>query len=483
MNTQKPVYKISIIEDDEADYFLMNDYICDIQDCSFDITWSFNYADGLKELLSNKHDIYFIDYMLGAKTGLDLLREAIANGCDSPIILLTGRGNYDVDKQAMEIGAYDYLIKGELNTEKIERCIRYTLGKSTSIKALKANEKKYRSVFEKSKDVIFIAEMDGKIKDINFAAVELMDTTVENFVGTRLCNFFLNNDHSDYFFKTLKEEGEVNDFETQFISSAGETKFCVITASVEENIEGEQYIQGIIHDITSRKKAEKSSLQIEKLAAAGRLVRTLAHEVRNPLNNISLSIEQLSPSLKDTDENMYTEIIARNTKRIGDLITELLQSSGPSEVRMEIVSLQDVMEDTLSEAIDRITLNRINVNIQHPKQPAFAKLDRSKIKMALLNIIVNAIEAMKEHGELVIKIIPGKTKHSIIIRDNGCGISEENLAKLFEPYFTSKRNGMGLGLATTLNFIQAQGGTIEVSSVLGTGTQFVIALNNAEGED
>ncbi len=94
------------------------------------------------------------------------------------------------------------------------------------------------------------------------------------------------------------------------------------------------YMQGIVHDITNLKKAEKATLQIEKLAAAGRLVRTLAHEVRNPLNNINLSVEHLrEETANDENGSTYLEIIQRNSNRIGALITELLNSSRPAEMK------------------------------------------------------------------------------------------------------------------------------------------------------
>jgi DNA-binding NtrC family response regulator len=112
----------------------------------------------LERISKREHDIYFVDYRLGAKTGLDLLKDAMALHCEEPIILLTGKGNLIVDQEAMAIGAFDYLVKSELNTEKIERSIRYALERAASVKALRANEQKYRTIFERSKDAEFITD-------------------------------------------------------------------------------------------------------------------------------------------------------------------------------------------------------------------------------------------------------------------------------------------------------------------------------------
>src|SRR5689334_606355 len=140
--------KILIVDDDEDDFFLTSDFIKNIPNQNFNIDWSYNYNDALNKMKSNKFDIHFIDYRLGIKTGLDLLESAIEAGCEEPIILLTGKGTQEIDVKAMESGAYDYLIKSELNTEKLERCIRYSLERAASLKALKANERKYRNMFE-----------------------------------------------------------------------------------------------------------------------------------------------------------------------------------------------------------------------------------------------------------------------------------------------------------------------------------------------
>ena len=208
----------------------------------------------------------------------------LQQGCEAPIILLNGKGTQEIDVKAMESGAYDYLIKSELNTEKLERCIRYSLERASSIQALKANERKYRSMFEKSKDVVFITTIDFKIVDINYAATELLDYELEELLNTDLSSFFKNQNDKTYFSRYVKRDlGEFYDYEVDLLSKNNEIKNCIISASVEINNNGEKYIQGIIHDNTSRKKAEKTALQAEKLAATGRLVRTLAHEVRNPL--------------------------------------------------------------------------------------------------------------------------------------------------------------------------------------------------------
>ncbi len=475
MNYMSQATRILIVDDDEDDFLITSDYIKSIDSTAFKIDWCSTYAKAVEHIRTSEHDIYLVDYRLGVKTGLDLLKEAVRLNCEQPIILLTGKGNQAVDKEAMQVGAVDYLIKSELNTEKLERSIRYSLERSASLKALRANERKYRSIFERSKDAVFITDEALRFKNINSATAELLGYTTEEL--SLLSLYELITEGRDRVSQSLEQTKEIDDAEIILINKQGEKKICILSATLEIDNTGTPYVQGIIHDITNLKRAEKAALQAEKLAATGRLVRTLAHEVRNPLNNIQMSVEQLVTSNKSEDDALFLEIIQRNSKRINDLITELLNSARPTDLVFKKAILQGVLDDSISAALDRITLQHINMRVRYPETPCYIQADNSKLKIAFLNIIINAVEAMKDvQGELIIAINPTPGAYVVEIIDNGCGISSENISKLFEPYFTSKRNGMGLGLAATLNILQAHKAHIDVKSKENMGTTFLISF-------
>ncbi len=470
--------KILIVDDDEDDFFIISDYIRGIHPNRFVLHWCFNYLEALTHMKNHNYDLYFVDYRLGIKTGLELLKEAVSFHCDEPIVLLTGKGNYKVDMEAMQAGAVDYLIKTELTSEKLERCIRYALDRSASLKALKANERKFRSIFERSKDAVYITNQDSHFVDMNTATCKLLGYTKESLKELRIADLITSETSRDKYLNLLREKKEVNDMEVEMLTRQRATISCILSASAETDIDGSTFIQGIIHDITNLKRAEKATLQAEKLAAAGRLVRTLAHEVRNPLNNINLSVDQLSHLIHKDDNHFLLEIIQRNSKRIGGLITELLDSSRPVELVMEKHPLQGIMDDTIAAAIDRITLRQIQLDVSYSDEPAYVMADREKLKIAFLNIVINAVEAITQKpGNINISVSSSDVKHIINIADNGSGINEEDLSRLFEPYFTSKRNGMGLGLASTLTILQAHKASIEVQSKVGQGTSFTITFD------
>ncbi len=478
MNKQQKSVRILIVDDDEDDFIITSDYIRSIPGNSYSIVWCPRYADGVKRLLENKDDLYLVDYRLGIKSGVDFLKEAKNNNCTSPIILLTGKGNYTVDMQAMELGAVDYLIKTELTVEKMDRCIRYALDRAATSQALRANERKYRNIFEKSRDAVFVADSSLKIIDVNSAVFNLLGFSVGEVVGRNLLDLIEPGQHQ--IMQLLDGRHELNDREIIFNTKDGDKKYCTLSLTVEAGEVDTVHIQGIIHDISSLKKMEKANLQSEKLAAAGRLVRTIAHEVRNPLNNITLSIEQMFHEIKDENMQLYMNIIQRNSKRINDLISELLYTSRPAENILRIHTLQNIVDDVIAICIDRLTLKHIGLQVTYPSDTQEIMADDEKLKLALLNIVTNAIEAMEEgKGLLSVRIDSRNDLVVLSIGDNGCGISEEHVSRLFEPYFTQKRNGVGLGLTFTLNILQAHKATIEVNSQVGVGTVFVIGFQVA----
>jgi PAS domain S-box-containing protein len=477
-NSAQPV-RILIIDDDEDDYILTSSLIKEIEDREFDIHWCYNYKNALDIISKGEFDLYFVDYRLGAKTGIDLLREACQIGsCEEPIILLTGKGNSQIDKEAMELGAVDYLVKSDLTTEKLERCIRYSLERSATMKALKANERKYRNIFEKSKEAVFTTDENLVFRDINQAMTNLLDREKNDLLEMNLYQLIEGESAQRVIREQLALEGEVNDLEVEIFTSKGKKRNCILFLSIEKD-SSDHSVQGILHDITNQKKTERATLLAEKLAATGRLVRTLAHEVRNPLSNIHMSLEQLGTATKNEDK-IYLDIIERNGRRINDLITELLTSSRPTELNFNKISLQAVIDDAITAALDRITLKQIKLKVSYPEFTCEIKGDREKLKIAFLNIIINAIEAISHNnGELSVYLLPVEENFAVEVTDNGVGIPPENLSKLFEPYFTSKRNGIGLGLASTLNILQSHNATVEVKSKVGSGTTFIVTFSRA----
>jgi len=474
----KPTVKLLLVEDDEDDAFLAREYLEEIEHFKFEVTWEPKLAAAKKKMLEGDYDVFLIDYRLGSENGLDLIKFVHQNGVFTPSIILTGQGDMEVDLNASRSGAADFLIKGELNASMLERTIRYAISQAQTIKELNEKEKKYRLLFERSIDPIFLATQKFELMDINLAFSKLFGYSIEKSAVMTLDELFANREEYEHFKSLLKEHEQVKDFEAMLITKQKEKKICMVNCVFIPDQSSEFCCyQGIIHDLTLRKQAETDMLIAERLSLTGKIARTLAHEVRNPLTNLNLALEQLrSELLPDSDSGkLYADIIERNSDRIEQLVSEMLNSSKSKELTFKLYPVDEVLNDTIALAIDRIKLNGIHLVKRYDPDLPQILVDKEKIQIALLNIVINAIEAMTPgKGILTVTASLDTTFVIVKITDNGKGIPESALKRLFEPFFTDKETGMGLGLTSTKNILTSHNAGIEVTSELGKGTNFTI---------
>ncbi|TDB65184.1 hybrid sensor histidine kinase/response regulator [Arundinibacter roseus] len=474
MNQDEPLH-VLLVDDDEDDFLLTSEYFKDLTNWNFKIQWCPTYERAVDYLTNCRHDIYIFDYLLGSRTGIDLIEEAVAQNCQEPIILLTGKGDEKIALEALRVGAADYLVKSELEVTILERSLRYALERTKVIKALRKSERRYRRIFEESKDMLFISDLQGNILDFNAASLSLTGFSEAELQSKTIPDFFEEGEMQTLW-ENIREQKDLIDQEVRLVTKQGEKRFGIFSATIEKDLEF-TYVQGRFHDVTLQKQSERERLFSEKLAVTSRLVRMLAHEVRNPLTNVNLSAEQLESEIEDEGLIFYIDIIKRNCSRINDLITQLLQSSRSEELNLSPGSLHAILDQTLDSAIDRLQLKSIQVEKHYHEKDAVILLDENTFKIALLNLITNAIEAM-ENGKGTLRIITRQTDQEVqvLIADNGSGISEANMTKIFEPYFTVKKSGMGIGLASTLNIVQSHKGRIDVQSEEGIGTVFTLSF-------
>jgi len=220
---------------------------------------------------------------------------------------------------------------------------------------------------------------------------------------------------------------------------------------------------------------------LEKFTATGRIARTIAHEIRNPLTNIALASEQIKAGANHDEESiMLLDMINRNANRINQMISDLLTSTKFAQLQYARTNINSLLDETVELAKDRIELKHIKLQRSYSKPGSEVFVDSDKMKIAFLNVIVNAVEAMeKDKGILEIQTSEANDKCVVDIKDNGTGMDEETLQKLFDPYFTRKTGGNGLGLTHTQNIILNHKGSIIANSRLEQGSVFTITLNIA----
>jgi signal transduction histidine kinase len=205
------------------------------------------------------------------------------------------------------------------------------------------------------------------------------------------------------------------------------------------------------------------------------IVSALAHELRNPLTNIILTVHLLESKILDNNDRLYIDIIRRSSGKINDQINDLLKGQKMDEIQTEKHSIHQLLDEVVEMAKDRLVLKKVMVKKNYAPYDLKVKMNKSKLKIAFTNIIINAIDAMpSEKGELRLctKLIRGR--HAVSIQDNGCGISKENLPFIFNPYFTNKPGGVGVGLAATKDILLSNQIGVKVESMVGEGTRFIL---------
>ena len=175
--------KVLLVDDDQDDYALIRYLFEDFTDLRYKLEWTSDGNEALDSMKTAKHDIYLVDYHLGEFNGLEILREAISKGCTSPIILLTGQGDKELDVEAMQAGAADFLVKGQFEAPLLERVLRYSLQHARSLERLQVSEQKFRSVIQSASDAIFLVDDQGNIILWNKAAERIFGYTEAEVIG------------------------------------------------------------------------------------------------------------------------------------------------------------------------------------------------------------------------------------------------------------------------------------------------------------
>jgi signal transduction histidine kinase len=237
----------------------------------------------------------------------------------------------------------------------------------------------------------------------------------------------------------------------------------------------EEKIQKTTADL---KKAEAQLVRSEKLAALGQLAAGIAHEIRNPLTSINILIHSLMENLPA--KISYREdlkVIEEEILRINEIVDQFLRFARPASPLFEKTDLLPIFEETLQLLRPQIERGKITVKKEFESLPLIT-VDKEQIKQVILNLLMNAIQAMPEGGELIITGRFSKDGYwvELAIQDSGLGIPPEDMDKLFDPFFSTKEGGMGLGLSIAHRIIDQHHGKIEVESHPGNGTLFTISL-------
>ena len=474
--------KLLYVDDDADDYLLLDSQLKRIKDRWYTLHRAASLEEA-EELLKESFDLVFVDYRLGKDNGIDLLRLIKRHSPFIPVIMLTGMENSEIDNIALTEGASDYLVKGGFTPHDLERSIRYSLRDARSMKAMETSSRRFRNIFERSADPIILIDQGTTIISANPSFCKLFNyiPAIEEREMPTLSLFLADASSAKWIKHEVQSGKELTDFQVNMVKGPGNHIKTLI--NIVKHDEEAGVFQAMIKDLTSLKEKEEEEQLFRKFSSTGRIARILAHEIKNPLTNITLSTDQIRFEFEQQqqhDQLYFVDVIERNLKRINELLTQLLNSTKFTELQLAEDNLNDIVLEVLAQAKDSLELAQVTVQTQLSNEDTAIRMDADKVRIAIFNLVVNAIDAMpKGSGVLFISTSVEKDRMVLEITDNGSGITNEQMEKLFEPFYTSKHAGTGLGLTNAQNIMMSHQGLLKVKSTPGAGSSFFMIFNRS----
>lgn len=233
----------------------------------------------------------------------------------------------------------------------------------------------------------------------------------------------------------------------------------------------------LIKDITELRHLQNEVVRSQKLATVGKLAAGVAHEIRNPLSSIKGFATYFKERYKERAEDQeIASIMIQETDRLNRVVSQLLEFARPAKPAPREIDLRSFISETIFILERQPKAKSINVEADVSAFPQTASFDSDMMRQVLLNLYLNSIESMEEDGTLTVRAIREDNRLVIKVIDNGCGIKEEDIGQIFDPYFTTKSTGTGLGLAITNSIVESHGGEIKILSSPGKGTEVSVIL-------
>ena len=368
----------------------------------------------------------------------------------------------------------------------IERLDRLDAGSLQSHFLRLASEKGLlETIFHAMQEGLIVLDAGGLIRYANRAAEKLLGFSAEQAAGYPIARYLREIDwnlvldlDADEWSKLVSREIEITYPEHRFVDF-----YIVPLTAVEVEQKGAVVI---LRDVTRERESESRALESERLHAITLLAAGVAHEIGNPLNSLTIHLQLMERELRGLPGDQAApmkellEVAQREVTRLDQIISQFLRALRPSQPALEKAALKEVLEQTLEFLKHEIRDRDVLVEVEVADEVPMALLDRNQIKQAFFNIIRNAMQAMANGGLLKIGISYNDRFVIISFKDTGPGIPPENLGSLFEPYFTTKAEGTGLGLMIVQRIIRDHGGEIEVRSEPNAGTTFTLFLPRDE---
>ena len=347
-----------------------------------------------------------------------------------------------------------------------------------------------KNILNDSADAILGITLENKIFLWNKGAEEVYGYKAEEVIGKHIDILIPENlkkeNEAGKIIKEALKKGFLRNYITERKRKDGKIIKVNITRTAIRDEEGRIFgFSAIVRDITEQEKIQQKLIQSERLSIVGKMASQVAHEIRNPLASISLNLELLEDEIEELNlsSGKKTELISliqtinSEVSHINNITDDYLSFVRMPVLKKAKIDLNDIVEDIHRSLKNSLLTAKINL-IHHKTKLPKISVDYNQTRRAILNVIKNAMEAIGTEGEIEIfsRIYRSKNMLCLYIKDNGCGIPEDKLEKIYEPFYTTKMTGSGLGMHITHQIMKEHGGEIRITSTEGKGTTVALCF-------
>jgi len=484
--------KILLIEDNPGDARLLQELLKEVTSVQFRLEQVDCLSQGMERLNQQSFDVVLLDLTLPDSQALETFLKLYAHAPEVPIVVITGLTDETLALRAVQEGAQDYLVKGQVSSDLLSRSIRYAIER----KRTEQKMAEQAALLDIATDAILVRDLEGHILFWNQGAERLYGWKADEAIGQKVSEL-LYKPASLQFQAAQKQLINTGEWYGELNHVTGEGKAVVVSSrwTLMRDKRGQpNSILVVSTDITEKKQLEAQFLRAQRMESIGTLASGIAHDLNNILTPILANAQLLQMKLPDLDERnrQMLKTIETNTRRGATLVQQVLSFARGMEGKRTVLQVKHIIWE-IQQIAEQTFPKFITVQTEIAKDLWIVSGNSTQLHQVLMNLCVNARDAMPEGGTLQISAenfvvddyyarlnLDAKAGPYVVITvaDTGTGIASEIVDRIFEPFFTTKEvgKGTGLGLSTVIGIVKSHSGFVEVTSTIGKGTEFRVFL-------
>lgn len=346
---------------------------------------------------------------------------------------------------------------------------------------LSENQQRYRSLFDYNPEMVYMLDLHGNFTKMNPQFERITGQSRSGYIGKSILELVTEKDRQqviNVFHEVIQTGKAQNNQEVEIIRSDG--KHIILACTMVPMIIDDQIVGaiGYAKDITQIKETEERLKRTEKLSVVGELAASVAHEIRNPLTSLKGFVQLMEGD--DPTRQMYYTVMLEELDRINEIVSEFLMLAKPQKLVFKQSDLAHILKSVMSLLESQANLYGVEMSLEVKQALPLIECEPNQLKQLFINIIKNSIEASSQKIRVVLDVKESQYV-SVKVEDNGCGISEERMKHLGEPFYSSKEKGTGLGLTVSYRILESHKGRIQFESKKNEGTIVKVLLPFKKG--